>query len=177
MLNRKKGASALLLVPVIADKKTPENFDKENVMAKINPFAPPSPPIKKSSDDDGPQGELPEVEIKSLPIARPIEDPDDAISLAEESDESSKNTVKIMGTRKILASKETFTRTPTLTGAGAVRCRVWYSRIAVAPLQYMEQQINEWLDANQIEVKSVTQVVGVMEGKSPEPNVIVTVWY
>ena len=41
----------------------------------------------------------------------------------------------------------------------------------------MEQQINEWIDGNQIEIKAVTQVVGVMEGKTPEPNVIITVWY
>ena len=142
-------------------------------MAKINPFAPPP-----RNNDDGPQGELPEVDVKSLPIANPIEDPDDAISLADESDGPSKNTVKIMGDRKILGSaKETFARTPTVTGAGAVRCRIWYSRIASAPLAYMEQQINDWLDSNQIEIKSVSQVVGVMEGKNPEPNVIVTVWY
>ena len=30
---------------------------------------------------------------------------------------------------------------------------------------------------NEIEVKCVNQVVGTLEGKSPEPNVIVTVWY
>jgi len=144
-------------------------------MARINPFAP-SP---KKNDDEGPQGELPEVEPTELPEAAPDEeDTEAAISLAEESDGPSKNTVKIMGTRKILGQvKEVFSRTPTVTGAGAVRCRIFYSRIAAAPLAYMEQQINEWLDSNQIEIKSVTHVVGVMEGKNPEPNVILTLWY
>ena len=137
---------------------------KENVMTKDN----------VQIEDDGPQGELPEVDVSNIPVT--VED--DAISLAEESGESARNTVKIMGTRKVLGGEATsFKREPNLTGAGAVRCRIFFSRIAVAPLQYMEGQINAWLDANQIEIKAVTQVVGVMEGKTPEPNVIITVWY
>jgi len=143
-------------------------------MAKNNPFAVPP----KNSDDDGPQGELPEVSPDELPVAEPEEDKESAISLVEESDGSSQNTVKIMGARKILGpTKEAFTRTPNVPGTGAIRCRVFFSRIAAAPLAYMEQQINEWLDSNPIEVKHVTHVVGIMEGKNPEPNVIITVWY
>jgi hypothetical protein len=64
-----------------------------------------------------------------------------------------------------------------LTGAGATRCRVFWSKIAVASLQHMEHQINEWLDASSFEVKQISQTIGVMEGKTPEPNLIVTVWY
>ncbi|MFB3890448.1 MAG: hypothetical protein ACE15C_00345 [Phycisphaerae bacterium] len=64
-----------------------------------------------------------------------------------------------------------------VTGAGATRCRVFYSKIAVAPLQHLEHQINEWLDATNFEVKHIAQTIGVMEGKTPEPNLIVTVWY
>jgi len=124
-------------------------------------------------EDEGPQGDLPEVDPGSLPEAKV-----EAISLVEGSDEAGPSQVKAFGARKILGpTKEAFSRAPNLTGAGAVRCRIFFSRIAVAPLTYMEQQINEWLDSNQIEVKAVAQVVGVMEGKSPEPNVIITVWY
>ena len=47
----------------------------------------------------------------------------------------------------------------------------------VAAIEHMAEQINSWLDGDQIEVKHVNEVVGVMEGKKPEPNVIVTVWY
>jgi len=41
----------------------------------------------------------------------------------------------------------------------------------------MIDQINEWLDENEVEIKFIGQVVGTMEGKTPEPNLIVTIWY
>jgi len=70
-----------------------------------------------------------------------------------------------------------FTRPLNLTGQGATRCRVFHSKIAVASLEFMEGQINEWLDKEKIEVKAVGHVIGTMEGKRPEPNVVVVVWY
>ena len=75
------------------------------------------------------------------------------------------------------ARERKYERAPNLTGAGAVRCRVFHSKITVAALEHMAETINDWLDAEEIEIKCVNQVVGVMEGKTPEPNVIVTVWY
>jgi len=70
-----------------------------------------------------------------------------------------------------------YRRSPTVTGTGALRCRMFNSKITVAAMDHMVEQINEWLDANEVEVKHVTQVVGTLEGKTPEPNVILTVWY
>ena len=135
-----------------------------------------TPPQKvtSSQDDEGPQGELPEVDPNTI-----TEEKAGAISLVDGADDApAQSQVKAIGVRKIIGpTKETFARTPNLTGEGAVRCRIFYSRIASAPLAYMEQQINEWLDSNKIEVKFVAQVVGIMEGKNPEPNVIITVWY
>jgi hypothetical protein len=64
-----------------------------------------------------------------------------------------------------------------VTGQGATRCRVFHSKIAVGSLDFMQNQINEWIDSDRIEVKQVGQVIGVMEGKIAEPNLIVTVWY
>jgi len=76
------------------------------------------------------------------------------------------------------ASTTQFHRQPTLTGAGAVRCRLFNSKLSVSAMEHMVNTINEWLDANQIEVKQVGQVVGTMEGKTTqESNLIVTVWY
>jgi hypothetical protein len=62
-------------------------------------------------------------------------------------------------------------------GTGATRCRLFCSKVAYSSLQHMEQQINEWLDAEKIEIKHVGHVVGVLEGKTQEPNVIVLAWY
>ena len=75
------------------------------------------------------------------------------------------------------ARKKQFERVPNLTGTGAIRCRVFHSKITIAAMEHMTETINDWLDGEGIEVKHVNQVVGIMEGKTPEPNVIVTVWY
>jgi len=74
-------------------------------------------------------------------------------------------------------TQKQFKRPLNLTGTGATRCRIFNAKITVAAMDHMTEQINEWLDANEIEVKCVNQVVGTLEGKTAEPNVIVTVWY
>ena len=76
------------------------------------------------------------------------------------------------------AGKEVqFKRPLNLTGKGGTRCRIFHSKISVSSLNYMETQINEWIDNSKIEVKQVGHVVGPMEGKSLEPNMIVMIWY
>ena len=70
-----------------------------------------------------------------------------------------------------------FNRTPTMTGQGAIRCRIFNSKVTVSAMEFMAEQINDWLDHNDIEVKHVNEVLGTLEGKTHEPNVIITVWY
>ena len=64
-----------------------------------------------------------------------------------------------------------------VTGQGATRCRMFHSKIALASLENMETQINTWVDDEEIEVKHVGHVIGIMEGKRSEPNMLVMVWY
>lgn len=105
------------------------------------------------------------------------------LSLADEEDASgpisgqSSTKIQAFGAHTGTTEQHKYKRTPTLTGAGAVRCRLFHSKITVAALDHMTETINEWLDDDEIEVKSVAQVIGTMEGKKPEPNIIVTVWY
>lgn len=73
--------------------------------------------------------------------------------------------------------KSAFKRPLNVTGQGATRCRIFRTRIAAAALEFMETQINQWLDSENIEVKEVGHLVGTMEGKTPEPNIVVMVWY
>ena len=54
---------------------------------------------------------------------------------------------------------------------------MFHCKISAPSMEHMEGQINEWLDGHDVEVKFVTQVVGVLEGKMSEPNLIVTLWY
>lgn len=64
-----------------------------------------------------------------------------------------------------------------MPGTGATRCRVFHSKFSPAALDHMADTVNAWLDENQIEIKAVNTVNGVMEGKKAESAMIVTVWY
>ncbi len=137
--------------------------------------------IRPATDDE--VSEIRPATEEELPMALEpeiIEEDEEPISLVDESPEDgekSKAKVRQLGRRaKISASKE-YKRPLNLTGEGATRCRVFESRIALEPLAHMEERINDWLDSEEIEVKHVGHMVGVMEGKTPRPNVVVVVWY
>lgn len=85
--------------------------------------------------------------------------------------------VKAFGAQKSAAHTGAFSRPLNLTGTGATRCRVFYSKISPPSLEYMENQINQWIDGDKIEVKHIGHLIGGMEGKTVVPNVIVVVWY
>ena len=70
-----------------------------------------------------------------------------------------------------------FKRPMNLNGTGATRCRVFHSKVAEAPMHVMENNINEWIDSEQIEVKQVGHCIGLMQGKTTEPNIVIVVWY
>ncbi len=113
--------------------------------------------------DDGP-----------LPVSVQPED-DEPIGLVE-----SDGTAKVKQARGLteqMTSNVVLKRPLNVTGQGATRCRVFHSKIAVASLEVMEHQINEWLDGDEIEIKQVHQTIGTMQGKIKEENLIVTVWY
>lgn len=68
-------------------------------------------------------------------------------------------------------------RSPNVTGTGAIHVKSFHCKLTEESLHYMDQQINEWLDAHpQYEVKFVTTAVGEWTGKTKEPNLIVQVW-
>jgi len=126
-------------------------------------------PISLEADD------APSPPMASAPAPVVEEEP---IKLSESSGESSKTQVRAFGASALKAdAKSEFKRQLNVDGAGATRCKVFHSKIAIAPLHFMETQINEWLDGANVEVKEIGHVIGVMEGKKPEPNLIVLVWY
>lgn len=74
--------------------------------------------------------------------------------------------------------KEQFARKAAINGTGACRIRSFHGRLSSQGLEYMDNQINEWLDHNpEVEVKFVTSSVGVFEGKMREPALILNLWY
>ena len=71
-----------------------------------------------------------------------------------------------------------FKRAPLPDGAGAVRCRTFHCKISQGAMDFMDSQINEWLDANeQISVKFATSTIGPFVAKTTEPNLILTLFY
>src|SRR3954462_10705922 len=74
--------------------------------------------------------------------------------------------------------EESWKRSPNVTGNGAIHVNTFHCKLNNESLDFIDQQINEWLDAHpQYEVKLVTNAVGDWTGKTGrEPNLIVQVW-
>jgi hypothetical protein len=73
--------------------------------------------------------------------------------------------------------EDSWDRTPNVTGRGAIHCRSFHCKLTDDGLAFLDQQVNEWLDAHpQYEVKMVTSAIGEWTGKVREPNLVVTVW-
>lgn len=118
-----------------------------------------------------------EVEAKEEPIS--LVEEDEPISLVDDSAEPMAHaTHKVRQFGRLGAEHKTeFAKAPNVTGKGAIRCRLFHSRIALEALDNMQDRINQWLDGEQIEVKHVGHLMGTMEGKNPKPNMMVMVWY
>lgn len=60
----------------------------------------------------------------------------------------------------------------------ASRCRTFHCRLSEGAIEFLNNQINEWLDQNDdISVKFVSSTIGLFEGKHTEQNLIMTLFY
>ena len=60
----------------------------------------------------------------------------------------------------------------------ATRCRTFHAKLNDASLNNLGDQISEWVDAqDDVEIKFASTAVGVVEGKHPDPHLIVTIFY
>jgi len=138
-------------------------------MSQFDPKLPQSPGGLNSS--------LPRISPPPRP-ADAAEPEDSSIGLIGEDDASaSEHKIRaIVGSDSVRRQK--FTRNPSANGSGACRVRSFRGRLSDQGLEYMDNQINEWLDAHpEIEIKFATSTVGVFEGKMREPAMILTLWY
>ena len=125
------------------------------------------PPVPAEDEDSEPQ-----------PVPVPVPEPEpDPIALVEDFDEAAPTKRKAFGAGKGSEHKENFKREMNLDGSGATRCRLFTSKIGQGPLSHMEEMINDWLDSEGVEIKHVGHVIGTMEGKRAEDNLLVLVWY
>lgn len=74
--------------------------------------------------------------------------------------------------------EDTWTRSPNSPGIGAIHVRTFRAKLSDDGMTYLDQQINEWLDAHpQYEVKIVNTAIGEWSTKlGKEPGIIVSVW-
>ena len=75
-------------------------------------------------------------------------------------------------------AKTSYKRAPTVSATGAIRIRSFHGRLSEQGLEYMDNQINEWLDQHpDIEIKQACANVGMFEGKLKEMALIVNIFY
>ncbi len=73
---------------------------------------------------------------------------------------------------------ESYSRPLNPNGTGASRCRMFHCRISQGAVDFMMNQVNEWLDENEdVTIKFATTTIGLFEGKHTEPNLITSVFY
>ena len=74
--------------------------------------------------------------------------------------------------------EDQWSRTPNTPHTGAIHVRTFRAKLSDDALAYLDQQINEWLDAHpQYEVKMTNTTVGEWSTKlGKEPGIIVSVW-
>ena len=73
--------------------------------------------------------------------------------------------------------EDQWSRTPNTPGNGAIHVRTFHSKLTDDAHVYLDQCINEWLDAHpEYEVKLVNSTVGQLTGKLKEPHLICQVW-
>lgn len=93
---------------------------------------------------------------------------------------ATQQSTKIQAFTQSLGAKrheEKWNRTPNTNGTGAIHVRSFHCKLNDDSLAYLDNQINEWLDAHpQYEVKMVQTCVGEWTGKVKEPALIVMVW-
>jgi hypothetical protein len=142
----------------------------------------PLPPGYSGGEPDKPRRPAPRPDDElSLDDTLPLDVGDEPVPVARGGDQGAGHASSKIRTfeQKLGAGRheDKWTRTPNLTGSGAIHVKSFHCRLTGDSLEFLDQQVNEWLDAHpQYEVKMVTTSVGMWSGKLKEPNLIVNVW-
>lgn len=107
---------------------------------------------------------------------KPISMTDEPVPMAEPEGPAGLSK-KITAFDRAAKHEDNWQRKPNTTGEGATHCRTFHTKLTDEALKYMDQTINEWLDAHpEYDVKFVNSTVGTLTGKLKEPHLICQVW-
>jgi hypothetical protein len=57
-------------------------------------------------------------------------------------------------------------------------CKTFYAKLHAGALEFLDEQVSSWLRDNPgVSIKMTNTIVGDVQGKKTEPNIVVTVWY
>lgn len=85
--------------------------------------------------------------------------------------------IKAIGAGARSRHEDKWNRKPNTTGQGAIHVKTFSGKTNEQSLEYLDQKINEWLDAHpEYEVKFATAVPGEIIGKTKEPGIFISVW-
>lgn len=60
----------------------------------------------------------------------------------------------------------------------AVRVRTFHGKLTEAGMAHMDEQINDWLESHpEVFIKNSTSSIGMFEGKTKEPHLVLTLFY
>ena len=133
-----------------------------------DPKSPDDTPVPLGGGDDEP------ISLTEKAPPKPKPEDDEPISLVGEVSGQVRQSTAL---GEQIRDRKDYQRLLNVTGTGATRCRIFHSKIADTSLTGMEDQINAWLDSEDIEIKHVGHNIGTLQGKLAEENLIVTVWY
>lgn len=65
-----------------------------------------------------------------------------------------------------------------VSGERITSVKTFFAKLHVGAIEFLDEQITNWLKKNpQVVVKQTNTVVGELQGKKTEPNIIITIWY
>lgn len=145
----------------------------------LRPQQPHAPTIRPSGPGLGQPTQIPRAApptpVEEEPIALIDDEPQGAPTSATE---QFTKKIKAIGEAGSHKKHHDWKRHLHANGTGAIRVRSFHGKYSDSGLQYLDDAINEWLDANpEIEIKFVTSTVGVFEGKIREPALVLNLWY
>jgi len=111
----------------------------------------------------------------------PLDNDLDAIDIegGEESTESGRSQISMFGSQQGKAgSEDKWQRQPNSTGHGAVHLKLFHAKLREDALEYLEGQVNDWLDKHpECEVKFSQMTVGQLKSKhADEPALFMSIW-